>query len=137
MRKRNTGKPSQTIFETMMTARFGIRAYVYQLTDAAEVHGMNAGQSILVKKQPSDFVVTLDGDMHYAEVKSTIGDCFKKSLIKKGQLIAARKQVAARGGYFFYVHALTIGRWFKLPASLILNSAKASWKWGELEAFTI
>src|SRR5262245_53215631 len=119
--KRNTGQPSQTIFEAMMTARFGTKVFVHRITDAAEVHGMNK-RAVIVKEQPSDYIVTANGDMHYAEVKSTTDDRFKKSLIRKGQLIAARKQVAARGGYFFYVHALSISRWFKLPASLILNS---------------
>lgn len=132
MTNKNTGKPSQVLFEALFLP-YGKRAFLHRITDSAEVRGMNGAG--FTKKQPADYIVTFDGDTHFAEVKSTVGARFKRSQIESGQEAAAKQQIAAGGHYFFYVHAKAIGQWFRVPGDFVLNSAKASWSWLDLKGF--
>lgn len=130
---RNTGKPSQEIFEATFV-KLGKRAFVYRVTDSAEVRGMSgAGYT---KRQPSDFIVTENGAMYYAEVKSTSSrTSFSFSQIEPGQWRGARQQVAAGGDYFFFIHRKATGDWFKVPARVILDHPRKSMTWTELQPY--
>ena len=133
----NTGKVSEAIFEGFFL-KLGKRAFVHRVTDAAEVRGRSQGLNIIVKKQPSDYIVTANGEMFYAEVKSTEDKtAFRKSQIEDGQWVAAVKQTAAGGDYFFFVHALKSNLWYCIPAAHLIKSEAKSWKWEELKTFII
>lgn len=131
---RNTGKGSEKRFEDLVKLHYGKDAMVFELTDTSEVKGLSKGAGI-AKEQPSDYIAVIEGDMHLAEVKSTSGSRFKKSLIRRGQIKWAKLTVAAGGEYFFYVHNLTDELWYRVPAKFILNSEAKSWTWEELSQF--
>ena len=123
---KNTGKPSEEIFDTHFT-RLGKRAYVHKFTDASEVTGMNKGRVgsgfVNVKAQPADRLVVLDGQMFFAEVKSStaLHDRFDFKLLKKGQNAAGAQAIAAGGAYWVYYHHIATGEWFRFPSSDVLS----------------
>ena len=119
---KNTGKPSEQDFDDHFT-RLGKRAYVHAFTDAAEVNGMNKGRKRItnVKAQPADRLVVLDGEMFFAEVKSSVSvdDRFDFKLLRKTQGAAAAQAIAAGGAYWIYYHHINTGEWFRFPYSLV------------------
>lgn len=135
---RNTGKPSETEFQNHWR-RLGKRAFCFRLADAAEISG-RAGKVVAARAQPSDYIVTFDGVTTFAEVKSTIDPLkFPFSLLKPAQIAFATFTVAAKGEYPVYVHSLHLGRWFRVPYQLILETraaGKASLPWTALEPYS-
>lgn len=117
--------------------KYGKAAFVCRLPDTAQIKRL-AGPKAFVPPQPSDYILTLNGEMMYAEVKSTQDpDAFHFSNIQKGQLAASRRQVAAGGDYLFFIHARLHDRWFCVPAQLIHSTmaTKKHLTWDELSPF--
>jgi penicillin-binding protein-related factor A (putative recombinase) len=74
----------------------------------------------------------------YAEVKSTTdAKAFKKSCVKPHQIGFARRQSAACGAYWFFIHRLTTNTWYWVPANFLLTrfDKSSSIPWGELEVY--
>lgn len=131
MKKKNTGKPTESDFERVLT-RLGKRAYFKRLVDAAEVYA-RVGRRGFTTSQPSDYIVTLDGQTFFAEVKSTVDPVsLKPSLLKSGQIAHARQIVAAGGSYLIFVQALSTKEWFCFPFNAFPTS---STPWKELSKF--
>jgi penicillin-binding protein-related factor A (putative recombinase) len=130
--RKNTGKSSEQIFEDRY-ASHGKRAFVHRITDSAEVRGRTGSKTAWVRAQPSDYLVTFDGKMEYAEVKSSLNKTsFPFGDITKIQMASAKKQRAAGGHYFFYLHSLVHNKWFRVPASVLLDAEARSLKWANL-----
>ena len=131
----NTGTSSEKVFEAKFKS-LGKRAFVYRFPDMKEVRGRTKNGAVWMRKQPSDYLVTENGVMYYAEVKSSEAKIsFPFSNIKAYQIGAARQQMAASGLYFFFLHRLDTGDWYKVPAELILNSDKSSVRWADLDSY--
>ena len=129
----NTGKRSEERFEEIFSKR-GKRVFLYRLPDTAEIRG-RAGKG-WVRDQPSDYIVTDDGDTYYSEVKSSQAKVsFSFNQLEKGQRNAAKRQTLAGGKYFIFIHRLETDEWFKVPAKFFLQLDKKSAKWEELETF--
>jgi len=125
---KNTGKPSETIFDDHWV-RYGKRAMVYKFEDAAALYGLNK-KAVANSKKPCDRLVVHDGQVIWAEVKSTHHKTsFPFSIIKKGQIGYAKMVRAAGGTYNFYVHSLLLDKWFCIPASVVLDHDKQSLRW--------
>jgi penicillin-binding protein-related factor A (putative recombinase) len=135
--KKNSGKPSESLFEGVWL-RLGKRAYCYRIADAAEVRG-RTGKIGVTRATPSDYIVSFDGETIYAEVKSTQEKTsFPFSLLKKGQNAAAPQVVSAGGSYIVFVHHLITGTWYALPWQVIQavkDLGRASIPWTELDNF--
>ncbi|WP_419902161.1 hypothetical protein [Kiloniella sp.] len=133
---KNTGKPSEKKFQEIYS-KLGKRVFVHRVPDNSDTYGRTKGKSVGgVEAQPSDWIVTEDGQMFYAEVKSTQNKTsFPFGMISKSQMRGARKQLAAGGQYFFFVHSLVTDEWFQIPADLILSTTKSSLKWSELGSY--
>jgi hypothetical protein len=112
-------------------ATLGKQAYVFKFPDAAEIFGRVKviGKS---RAMPSDRLVTYKGETFYAEVKSTVDDRFKKSLLRKTQSAMAKQIMAAGGKYLVYVKSLMLNRWFVM--SYDFASARPSYLWTDLES---
>lgn len=136
---KNTGKSSEAIWELAWT-RLGKRAYFYRIPDAAEHFGRNKGRVINVRPTPSDYMLTVDGQTIYSEVKSTQNQtAFPFSLLKKGQTAAAPQVLSAGGQYHVFVHNLSSDRWYRIPFQVIQavkEIGKSSIPWTELEQFS-
>lgn len=137
MAKKNTGKPSEELFEKAHDS-LGKRAYYCRLVDAAEVRG-RTGKIGHIRPQPSDYILTVDGKTSYAEVKSTQNETsFPFNLLRIKQSAAAKMIISAGGSYFVYLHDLTRDRWFKVPYEVIQitkDHGKASIPWADLKEF--
>jgi penicillin-binding protein-related factor A (putative recombinase) len=115
-------------------APFGKRAAVERLTDTAHVRGATGLQRAIKDAQPADFIVTWDKRMFYAEVKSTVKEpSFPFSMIAKNQWRAARKAVAAGGDYYFFLRRESVGIWYAVHASHIIDNTTKSMKWAEID----
>ena len=134
---KNTGKASEAEFEERLLEAYKKRVHIYRIVDAAEIVGRSKGkQTAAVPATPADYIITADGRMMYAEVKSTINrTSFDTSKITIGQKGAARKQAIANGEYFFFINCLPTNTWYQVPALFILDHEKKSIKWTELEQF--
>lgn len=119
----NNGSESEAAFVEMITRNRGKLVYVFRLTDTKEIMGaMGKG---FTKKNPSDYIVTLNGHMFYAEVKSTQEKVsFKFSSFTKGQIIGMTRQIAAGGKYNIYIHHIPSNTWYLLDGSTVLNEMK-------------
>ena len=122
---KNTGRPSEDIFDQHWML-LGKRAYVHVFTDSAEVRGMNKKQ-VMVKAQPADRLVVLDGLMFLAEVKSSVAshDRFDFKLLQAGQSRAAAMVLAAGGEYLIYYHHLSTNEWFRFSYSEVKTAKEA------------
>lgn len=134
---RNDGKQSEEIFDDAWTV-LGKRAHVFTFVDTAKATGMNR-KKVNTGAQPSDRLVTFEGVIHYAEIKSSIDpDVFKFSLLRPTQSAYAAFVLAAGGPYFVYFHSLPYDRWFRIPYQVIKDAKAAgrgSLKIEELEPY--
>lgn len=135
----NNGKLAEREFEAYWRSR-GKRAHLHRFTDAAEVTGLNHRKPTIMKKQPSDYLLTERGETVYAEVKSTENvRGFPLSLIGAFQLGSAEQVITAGGRYEFFVRRLhpTQPAWYRVPGGIILcrkgGNALQYLSWEELE----
>jgi penicillin-binding protein-related factor A (putative recombinase) len=88
--------------------------------------------------RPSDFLVTVDGKTFFAEVKSSQDPVsFNLNNVEVSQWTAAIRSVAAGGEYFFFLRSEILGKWFKVPASILVEQRKTkkSIKWTEIDQY--
>lgn len=117
---------------------YGKKAAVFRLTDTAAAKAV-AGKRAFVAAQPSDYMVVLDGQVFFAEVKSTSDNTsFHFSNIRKAQIAASRRIVKAGAGYFFFIKSLVLNQWFCVPAAVIHNtiaSGTKHLKWQQIQDY--
>lgn len=131
---RNDGMTSEAIFDAHWK-RLGKKACVYSFVDTRKLRG--AGGKGFANARPSDRIVAFDGEIFYAEVKSTENKTsFPYANIEPMQLGWARRITLAGGKYFFFIHALKLDQWFKVPAEYVLNSTKRSANFKEIQQYS-
>lgn len=122
------GKPAEEHFENSWK-RYGKDAHCYRIPDSADIQGLNKGRlnhRIIVDKKPADFFVTWQGEMFWAEVKTTAEKHrFKLDLISSYQRNFALRTVRAGGAYYFFVY--TVFGWiYRIPAGMIVDEVRPS-----------
>lgn len=129
-----TWKAAENAFVGFFTD-YGKEACVIRLTDTAAAKAVG-GKQAFVAAQPSDFLLTLKGITHFAEVKSSSSEhSFSFGGIQQGQWNMSRRIVRAGGSYLFFIkHELT-QQWYLIPATVFHNHPKKSIKWKEIEAY--
>lgn len=144
MKPSNNGKLIEKQFEKTLEAHYKKRLFLERFKDTADATAKANGRSkggrkrlVIVDAQPSDYMMTLNGVTAYVEVK----DCNNKtsfpfSNITTSQMIAAKRQVAAKGLYFFAIHHKT--QWYCVPAEVILNTTtRKSLPWKDLTPYEL
>ncbi len=113
--------------------------YVFQFQDSRKVNKLHGGTSrVFTGTHPSDMIVTDRGVTFYAEVKrSENPTSFPFANVKSSQWVAATRQVAAGGLYFFFLRHDPEGQWYKVPAAIMLlkYDVKKSVRWTDIEQF--
>lgn len=133
---KNTGTSSEDEFELILRRAYGKKVFIYRVTDSKEVRGRSNSKTAFTKAQPSDYIVTEDGRMYYAEVKSSNNKTsFPFSQISTVQWGSSKRQYIAGGCYFFFLHNVNTNNWYKVPAFAFHNHDRKSFKWEELEEF--
>ena len=128
---KNTGKPSEDKFERHI-ASFGKKAFLHRFVDAAEIRG-RTGKIGQARTAPSDYMLVLDGETSFAEVKSTVhSTSFQFSLLRTTQSADATRILAAGGTYKVFIHAIEPDLWFCVPYGVLKGHPKRSMTWDEL-----
>jgi len=133
----NTGKTSEDIVTKYFT-RQGKEAFLHRVTDQAEVRGMNPGKRILVRKQPSDNILTWRGVTYWLEVKSSAAlHSFPFGNMTDVQRSTAVRVGAAGGKYIFALHRLTSDQWYWVEGKDLfrLSGGKDSCRWDALTPY--
>lgn len=135
---RNTGKPSEDVFESRLRGN-GKRCKVIRFEDAADLFARNERKKLNTSSKPADFIVVLNGDTFFAEVKSTTNKArFPFGMIERDQWASAVMITAAGGLYFIFVHSLQLSQWFKIPFASIAtwkDQGMASATWAQLTPY--
>jgi hypothetical protein len=133
---KNTGKASEKAFLERMK-RPGV--VVERFWDQADLRGLNGGRAVGDYPKPSDFIVTENTRIFYAEVKSVqSATSFPFKNIEHGQRSAALRQAGAGGDYRMYLFSFDLGQWFIMSAAKFkscLDDGRASVKFSELPAW--
>ena len=96
---RNTGKDSEDIFEATVEAAGGFADRLSDMFDASK-------SKMVSTRKPSDFIVSVNGETFYAEVKSiSEKDRFNFQDIQPAQWRSATRATKADGKYFFFLVA--------------------------------
>lgn len=117
--------------------RYGKGAFVFRFTDTAMAKAI-AGSGAFIPPQPADYLVLVEGQLFFAEVKSTVDrTSFHFSNIRKGQIAASRRITAAGGVYLFFIKSQELDQWYCVPAQVIHTTLrqKKSMTWNELEPY--
>ena len=110
-------------------SKLGKEAFVHRLTDTRAARNF-------VAAQPSDYLVVSQGDTFFCEVKtSKSSTSFSHHNIQPKQLASARRVIKAGGSYLFFIKSLALGKWFILPAQVILNATKKSTAWSDISQY--
>ena len=132
---RNDGSEAEEAFINRKMNRPGV--VIERIRDAKDLRGINNGRAVGDFAKPSDFLVTEDGLLHYAEVKSCQGSVsFPFSNIKPGQKSAALRQAAVGCPYVFYIWSYGLEQWFLMPAKQfaeVRRAGKSSIKFKDLQ----
>lgn len=117
--------------------KLGKKAFVHRLSDTAAAKAV-AGSRAFTVAQPSDFIITVPDGTYYAEVKSTKdAEAFHFSNIRKGQLAASRRVIAAGGLYFFFIKSLLDRQWYCVPAAIVHAAPLKHLTWSELTPYKV
>lgn len=132
-------KPKWLEAEEEFESRFqSMSQFVFKFHDTRAAMGAAGTKNVKTTEHPSDYIVTDNGLMFYAEVKSSVSQTsLSFSNIQKGQWSAAIRQVAARGLYFFFIYSFHLKVWYKVPAEVLLEQQqiRQSIKWSELSGY--
>ena len=134
---RNDGKEAERAFLAKMQ-RPGV--VIERFWDASDLRGLNGGRAVGDFPKPSDFLVTENGQIHYAEAKSVqSATSFPFANIERGQRSAALRQAAVGGCYRIYIFSYGLGQWFIMPATQLkecLDTGRSSVKFKDLITWT-
>lgn len=114
---RNDGTAAEKAFVDKIEAMPD--SHVERLRDAKDLVGLNGGRKVGDFPKPSDFLVVLNGLMHFAEVKSTDKvNRFPFSDIRPYQTRTALLMARIGGPYSFYIYSYGRGAWFVMSAKV-------------------
>ena len=134
---KNNGVDAEKTFVERWETRYGKEVYVEKLTDTKSMRRTTGGFQVQAPSVPSDYIVTLKGEMWYAEVKSCSNKTsFPFSQFTKSQRAAMVKQRAAGGRYMVYIYNTNTGEWYEVSGPVLLDMEKEtnckSIKWEEM-----
>lgn len=136
---KNNGSKSEDLFEKILNEGFGKLVFIERLPDTKSIKGLL--RSGFVQGRPSDYLVTLAGSMFYAEVKSCSDPVsFSFSNFRKDQWRAMKKQRAAGGKYYCFIHNLLTNEWYVVEGARILDTEEQgtkSLKWKDMTKWTL
>ena len=124
---RNDGKKAEEFFEQYWDTKPG--ADCERVTDSRALRGLNGGRAVGDFPKPSDYLVTDEGLLHYAEVKSTEkSTVFPFSCIRPEQRAKALTMASIGGPYLFYIYSFGLSKWFIMSAKVFAEAVKAERK---------
>lgn len=137
---KNDGNDADSAFVARINAM--PNTIVQRFYDQSDLRGLNGGRAVGDFAKPSDYIITLNGRVSYAEVKSIQGHVsFPFGNIEGGQRSAALRHAAVGAGdcFVFYIFSFGTSRWYTMSAdefAATLNEGKKSIKLEELNQWT-
>ena len=121
-------------FESWFTTK---QNYCFKFHDARQAMGAGGSRRIFTAAHPSDYIVVDKGCTFFAEVKSSQDEVsFPFASIQKSQWSGAMQTTSASGLYYFFIKSEFLGKWFRVPAYLMINMREQghkSVKWEHLK----
>lgn len=127
---KNTGVPAEVEFRAR---RKGRGVYIYEFEDQKALVGLNKGKSLGSRAKPCDYIVIDNGQVIFAEVKSSHDPtAFRFSMIRVTQHGFAKLITHAGGRYHVYIKNMATEEWFCVPYEAIAECVKQSMSWAVL-----
>ena len=127
------GTEFQREFEARWDRNFGKRGWCIRFTDSADLYGRNNNRVVNTDTAPADFLAGQHGWIGLVECKATTGN-FTRSMIRRPQIIAATRSVAAGTPYYFAVKNMNTKKVYFVPASYVMNQGNKL-DWSSLSRF--
>lgn len=131
-----TWQDTEKDFE-LRIATLGKKAFLHRVTDTKEANRGKKTNKVKIKAQPSDYLLTYEGKMRYAEVKHCSNKTsFPFSNLTISQFNAMTRQRAAGGLYSVFVYNSNTDTWYNISGDRILfclELKEKSIKWKEIE----
>lgn len=125
----NDGKESEALYEAHIESLGG---FVYRMDDLYDA----VKKQKVTGRKASDFIVTLNGENIYTEIKSIEEkDVFTFSSIRPEQYRVATRVTRAGGKYTFILHFKSFKKWCAVPAAVVLQHEKKSLKLKDVEQY--
>ena len=99
--------------------------------DASKKSGLfskNSPRLIPMERNPSDFMITDNGDTYYAEVKHTENTTYITSSLLSEQKMFRDRILKAGGKYIYYIYADNIHQWYAIPGQVFKDRSNVKWK---------
>lgn len=139
MAGKNDGSSSQKEFIAKMEAQ--PKTKVFRNRDMKDMMVLNKGKRVGTFPLPADYTVARQGELFYAEVKSTGSTTsFPYGNIEAGQRSAAIMCAACGAPYFFFIQRMSDRKWFQLSGAEFaadIKAGKKSRKFEELACSTM
>ena len=136
---KNTGKPTERLFEESITA-LGKAGYFYRIKDAAAIKGLTGRVGVGIDATPSDYICVVKGTTFFCEVKSTHhATLFEFKMLARGQNAHGARIIAAGGNYLVMIHRMQTDDWYLIAKRHLVDhqdrTGTKSISWAELETF--
>jgi penicillin-binding protein-related factor A (putative recombinase) len=136
---KNTGKPTEALFEGSITA-LGKEGYFYRIKDAAAIRGITGKVGAGIDATPSDYICAVKGQTFFCEVKSTQHETlFEFKMFRKGQNSHATRIMTAGGNYLVVIHRTLTDEWYLAGKSVFtaheVATGRKSMAWTDMEIF--
>lgn len=119
---KNTGVDAEKLFEKEMEEAHGKGAFIYRIPDHKEISRGGKVKGVSVRKTPADYLVSVDGNTFYCEIKSTENtERFGFNMFTEGELNAMKRQQAAGGVYVVMVYRIQTKSWYMMFGSDVLT----------------
>jgi hypothetical protein len=88
----------------------------------------NPAKLVVMDKNPSDFIITDNGETYYAEVKHTQNTSHISSSLLRQQKMYRERILACGGKYMYYIYAEDIHQWYAIPGEFFVDKGDVKWK---------
>ena len=83
---------------------------------------------VYLDANPSDLMITDNGDTYYAEVKHTCNTKGINSSLLEEQRMFRDRILNCGGNYQYFIYADDIGQWYKIPGAYFQGKGIVKWK---------
>lgn len=108
-------------------SKYSVASRFQDALDATKRSGFSHG-IVPMGKNPSDFVITDNGETFYAEVKHTENPQGVTRALFEKQRVFRDRILMAQGDYRYFVYSNNVHQWYCIPGEVIRDNPNSKWK---------